>query len=359
MAQVQPTHEIWVLGATGRIGRAVARDLAPREIRTVLVGRNRERLSELSASLGTRVATVVADGLGAIIDEITARRPAVVVNTVGPFSQTGVPIARACLPGGHYLDLANDLVAVPAILELHEEAVASQSTLVTGAGFGFVATEAVVAKLCEGRPSPRTVRVDAIPSVAIEAGPLGEAFAATITETIPQGSRRYENSRLAKAGVGSDVKHLALPDGETVATGSAPLGDLHAAWLVSGAPTVVAGSNGVPTNAGARAMMPVASALMSISSVRRFATRRLAGMSQKPKPRPREYSWGHAEVEWLDDSRKEGWLRAGDAMSYTAAVAADVAIRLLWGEAPAGAYTPTGALGPDIASSAGAEFVLG
>ena len=80
-------------------------------------------------------------------------------------------------------------------------------------------------------------------------------------------------------------------------------------------------------------------------------------MSPKPSARPRDHSWGHARVQWNDRTR-EGWLRTGDAMAYTAAVAAEVATRLAAGQAPAGAFTPTRALGPDIAASAGAEFVL-
>jgi hypothetical protein len=42
---------------------------------------------------------------------------------------------------------------VPRLLELHEEAAAQGSTLVTGSGFGVFATEAVVVKLCENLPT--------------------------------------------------------------------------------------------------------------------------------------------------------------------------------------------------------------
>lgn len=75
-----------------------------------------------------------------------------VLNTIGPFARTAVPIAGACLPGGHYLDLANDIVAVPALLGLHGQALAAGKTLITGAGFGVLATEAVVARLCQEGP---------------------------------------------------------------------------------------------------------------------------------------------------------------------------------------------------------------
>ena len=49
------TDEIWILGATGRIGRPAASALVARGAKVVLVGRNRERLDELSRNLGAPV----------------------------------------------------------------------------------------------------------------------------------------------------------------------------------------------------------------------------------------------------------------------------------------------------------------
>src|ERR1035438_4598733 len=137
--------------------------------------------------------------------------PAVVINTIGPFTRTAVPIARACLPGRHYLDLANDIVAVPALLGLHEEAITAGSTLITGAGFGVLATEALVAELCQGQPSPSTVRVDALPSVELKAGTLGQALAASTVEGLSAGGRRYEGGQLVRAKLGGDPQRVTLP----------------------------------------------------------------------------------------------------------------------------------------------------
>jgi short subunit dehydrogenase-like uncharacterized protein len=106
-------HEVWILGATGRTGRAVAARLA------------------------------------------------VVVNTIGPFSRTALPIARTCLAGSHYVDVANDVTAVTALLGLNDEATAAGRAFVAAAGFGVLATEAVVAMLCRDWPTPSAVRVDA------------------------------------------------------------------------------------------------------------------------------------------------------------------------------------------------------
>ena len=74
-------------------------------------------------------------------------------------------------------------------------------------------------------------------------------------------------------------------------------------------------------------------------------------------PRPRPHSWGHAVIDWADGARRESWLRADDAMDYTADVLAAVVGAFRDGTAPRGAYTPAAALGPRLATDAGAAFL--
>ncbi|RFU85056.1 hypothetical protein DY218_19225 [Streptomyces triticagri] len=354
------TGEVWILGATGRIGAAVAARLAAQKVPLVLVGRDSGRLDKARADLGGggEVRTVVADSAEAMARQINEQRPAVVLNTLGEYAETALPIIRACMPGGHYLDLAADPAAVSRLLELHDEAASAGSTLVTGSGFGVLACESVVVKLCEGRSTPSHVRVDALASVASEEGLVGAAFAATSMDVLSTGGLRYEDGRLVKARIGADVQHLDLPDGERVKSAGAPSGELIAAQRASGSPNVTVTTALAPTGTAVRAVLPLAGRLVSVPAVRRFAVRRMSGVRMKAAPRPRRHSWGHAVVTWPDGTRREGWLRADDGMDYTAAVAAEVAQRLARGEGKPGAYTPAAALGADLAVAAGGSFVL-
>ncbi|GAA1585055.1 MULTISPECIES: saccharopine dehydrogenase NADP-binding domain-containing protein [Kribbella] len=345
---------IWILGATGRTGREIARQVAARGGTPVLVGRNAERLRKTAADLGLGDAEVVATDDPAAA--IAAARPAVVVNTIGGYAETAVPIARACLPGGHYVDLANDLLAMPQLLALHDEAVAGGSTFVTGAGFGVLGTEVVVAWLCADRPAPAAMRVDALPSVAITAGQLGEALAQSIVSGLTTGGRRYQGGRMVPARLAADPRTHALPDGQTARSASGPTGELLAAHLASGAPDVVATTGLLPTAPLVRAILPAAGALLKIPPLQQFAVRRMAAMEFKPAPRPREHSWGHAVVTWADGTTREAWLRTGDAMDFTTSAAAETAVRLARGEGRRGAYTPACALGPELAEAAGATI---
>ena len=162
---------IWVFGATGLSGRGVARELVDRGADVVLVGRDQNKLASVSQSVGGSVRIRVVADLAELIGQIHAEKPGVVVNAVGPYSATSVPLARACLAAGvHYLDQANELEPVRELLELDGEARRQGVTLVTGAGFGVLATEALVIELRGGHRPPARAMVAAVPA----AQPWGE-----------------------------------------------------------------------------------------------------------------------------------------------------------------------------------------
>jgi short subunit dehydrogenase-like uncharacterized protein len=295
---------------------------------------------------------------------IRRERPAVVVHTVGPFQRTAAVIADAVLETGDYVDLANDVATLSQLRERDEAARRFGHTLVVGAGFGVAATESVVTWLVGERAPAQRVRVDMIPSVASTAGVVGEALAATLVEGLPgvagggrfQG-RRIADGRLAPAPIGGEPTRLTTPDGDEVTSALMPLGELLAAERASQARFVVAASSEAPSGGLLRRIMPAALMLLHIGPLRRFLARRLAAVKVSDRPGPRKHSWAHAHVEWADGTSREGWLRLGDASDFTAAVAAEVAHRLLAGQGRPGTYTPAALFGSSLAEACGGEYL--
>jgi short subunit dehydrogenase-like uncharacterized protein len=357
------SEEIWVLGATGRAGMAIAQKLAARDTIPVLVGRDAARLNSVASPLGAR--TVVADTPAGMARAILQERPAVVVNTVGPFQSTAAVIADATLVSGHYVDIANDISTFTQLFARDEAARASGATIVTGAGFGVTATESVLTRLLEQHAGAKRVRVNMIPSMALTEGIVGEALAASIVEGLPgisgggrfQG-RRITDGRLAKATLGGLPMKLTTPDGDEVVTAVMPLGELIAAERASHAPFIVTASSEAPSGSLLRALLPGLLPLLHIAPLRRFVTRRLAAVKTPARPQPREHSWGHAEVEWHDGSQREGWLKLPNASEFTTTVAAEAAVRLLAGQGRPGAYTPAALFGSSLAEACGGEYLL-
>lgn len=354
---------VWVLGGTGRTGTAIATRLIARGITPVLVGRSADRLQAVAAPLG--LATIVAAGPEAMAVAIQQERPGVVVNTVGPFFATSDAILAACLEARcDYLDLANDMGAVPAVLARLADATLAGSTFVTGAGFGVTATESVVVRLCQDMPPAARVRTDMVPSIAGADGVLGEAFAATLLDGMPgaPGGGRFQGRRIAggrvvAAAIGSRRLRLVTPDGEQVTTGLVPLGELAAAHRASGASEAEAASAEAP-HGMLRVLLPAAAVLLRVGPLRRALIRRLAAIKTTAHPRPREHSWAHARVEWADGTTREGWLELGDASEATADFAAETASRLAAGQGRPGAFTPATLFGPGLAEACGGRYVI-
>lgn len=351
--------EIWVLGATGRTGAGIARLLSARGLKVGLVGRNAGKLDALARSLpGAR--SIVAATTAEMAAAIGREGPKVVMNTIGPFVETALPMVQALEPGAHYVDLSNELKSINDVLALDPEAKAAGRCLVPGAGYGFVSTESVVRALCEGMPPAERVRVDMMPFIGESEGSdlIGEALAGSIIDSVAYGGWEYANGQLARAALGGKATRLKLPDGTERTTGSTPLGDLEGARRASGARFVVAGSTEVPTGALAGLFIPMVGAMLSWRPLRNFAVRQMAKMKAPPPKQKEGSSWSHARVEWADGKVREGWLRTGDGMSFTCASAAEVCARLAGGAPKAGAFTTGDLWGAELARAVGAKIQI-
>lgn len=372
--------EVWVLGASGRTGREVAKRLAAAGVPLGLAGRNAARLETLAAELTGRRSAQGAEGaenteslesaegaspvrvivgqLDAVLGRVRAEAPRVVVSTVGPFTTMSPRVVAALPPGTHFVDVANEYTATEALLAAGPQAARSGRTLVGGAGFGVLAVEAAALRAVEGHAGPpEEVRVDALASVALEAGVLGAALAGSVVEALAFGGREVRDGRLVRARTAGRPESFVTPDGDAVRTVSGASGELLAAWNATSGRSVVGASALVPTGPVARAVIPVLSGLFRLPGVSGLAATRLASVKLRATARPREHSWARARVRWADGSAREVWLRADDAMDFTSSTTAEVARRLWNGDGTPGAHTPGALFGAGLAEAAGGTFV--
>jgi short subunit dehydrogenase-like uncharacterized protein len=345
---------IWILGATGKGGRAIASELIGGDAEVVLLGRDRDRLAAVAASLGGQNPTILSSGPAELVALIAAERPTVVVNTIGPFGETSTPLARACLAAGsHYVDLANELAPVQALLNMDGDAKNRGVTLVTGAGFGVLATEALVIELRSGRPAAAHATVAAMPTV----DGLGSAVLASVIDAVAYGGRRYRDGQLVRTRLGAEHARIPLPDLPAIHGLAVPTGELEAARRASGADNVVAYSSEVPSGRTVRAVLPMLSALLAAPPIRAGAQRLVRRLRLTPPVKSGDISWAYARLEWSDGTHREAWLRTGEGYSFTARVAAHTATRISGGQVDPGAFTPGALFAADLARSAGAQII--
>ena len=303
-----------VLGATGSTGAGIAENLAGRGFDVTLAGRDPRRLAEVAERLGG-CATVAID----IADRDSLRSAAkagrVVVNTVGPFARLAPAVLDACLDTAtSYVDIGNERAAVRAVFDLDEPARARGVTLVTGAGFGQVSTEAPLLTLLADEPDATRVVVAA----AAQSANQTEGVRTTMTETVADGATTYVGGELVRAPFGQNGTVLTF-GGRTHKVLPAPLGDLEAARRISGA--------------------------MNVTAYVALGGEGVVGGSDFQ-------SFGYAEVTGADGTTRTAVLSTGEGVAFGVHVAAEAAARLLDGAHRPGAWTPAHLLGTDIATSA-------
>ena len=355
--------EVWILGGTGRVGSRRRRGLAASRVSTGARRPRRRPAAGGRGAAGTRRTS--RPTLDAVAAGIRAARPVGRGQHGGPFTphRAAASSTPASPPGATTSTSPTTSRAVAALLDRGAEAERAGRTLVTGAGFGVVATESVVAWLCRrrhrGSAGPRRPGPDGHAAVAgrCRPGALGEALAGTLVEGLPgfAGRRSVPGSprrggRLRRAPLGGEVRDARHAGRRPrLSTGLMPLGRARRR---------AAGQRRAGRRVGLERGAARAGWYGRPPARRRPARGRSAAPVRRPPARGRPpsrpagtaaHSWGHAVVTWDDGTTSEGWLRLPEAQATTDAVAAEVARRLVHGEGRPGAFTPAALFGTGLA----------
>ncbi len=229
-------------------------------------------------------------------------------------------------------------------------------SVVTGAGFGVVATEALVLALRGNRRPAQSARVVAMPGMATR----GRNVAASAVEVLTAGGRAYRGGVLNTTRPGSAYWRIPTPSGNSVGGIGVAVGDLESARRASGAEDVDAFTTEVPANAVVRAALPALAKAARYRPVRR-ALEYGVTLTDSPEPAADQHqdyvSLSYAQLNWADGESRAGWLQMGDGYAFSGKVAAAVVRAQLEGAVPPGAHTPS-VLGPELAFDAGAVLVI-
>ncbi|NMH61340.1 saccharopine dehydrogenase family protein [Alteromonas ponticola] len=144
--------DVIVFGATSFVGKIIARYLATHysqqeNVKWALAGRNLDKLNSLVRELPSKHQTqpelIVAD----VEDDAAllkmCNRTRVVLSTVGPYSQFGEPVVKACIESdASYVDLTGEPQWIKAMLDNYSKAASeSQAKLVNSCGFDSIPSD--------------------------------------------------------------------------------------------------------------------------------------------------------------------------------------------------------------------------
>lgn len=151
-----------VLGGYGVFGARIVRSLARHaELDVVVAGRSLEAALQFTASIESKTVRAVRADCTKPDDlaQLLALRPAVVIDTVGPFQARDYAVATQCAARGiHYIDIADGREHVVGIRALDEIAREHDALIVSGASTVPAVSTAVVGSL-QSDPT-RVVAID-------------------------------------------------------------------------------------------------------------------------------------------------------------------------------------------------------
>jgi hypothetical protein len=137
---------VLVLGAFGEFGRRITETLCrTTDLPVIAAGR---RVPEVLEDSGNRMRTLRINAEDMDAGQLAEIKPAMVIDTVGPFQNRDRKLARLCIDlGVHYVDLADGREFVAGVSELNGAALRSNTLVVSGASTVPALSSAVVKHL--------------------------------------------------------------------------------------------------------------------------------------------------------------------------------------------------------------------
>lgn len=124
-----------ILGGYGNFGKRIAEALTKQNFPVIIVGRSEKKAKHLQKKLSNNLAEIASFDVHKQLNEnLTVHKPAVLINTCGPFQNCDYKIAEICIQHGiHYIDLADAREFVTGITQLNEQAKQKNVAIISGA----------------------------------------------------------------------------------------------------------------------------------------------------------------------------------------------------------------------------------
>jgi short subunit dehydrogenase-like uncharacterized protein len=336
-------NELLIYGAYGYSGRLIAEAALRRGLKPVVAGRDAARTAELGRNLGLPHRTFGLDDAATVRKEL--RSVAVVLNCAGPFSQTAGALVCACMAtGAHYLDITGECAVFEEIAGRDAELAAAGVMAMPGVGMDVVPSDCLALYLKQKLPGATRLEL------CIRAlGQLSRGTANTFVEGLGKPNLVRVRGHLEERPVGRDRRVVTLA-GERIDMVGLPWGDIATAWRSTGIADIAVFMT-LPS--GAPSVLRLAARTRRVwqtAAVQRVLKRFVQRLPEGPDEAAR--SNGHADfVGTVTDARGRSvraHLRTPEGYALTAETAAEIARRVLAGDAQPGFRTPAMVFGADF-----------
>lgn len=138
--------EVLILGGYGNFGKRIASALVQKNIPVIIAGRNNEKARLFASTLPLNLSKIaIFDVTKDLLIQLERFKPAVVINTCGPFQISSYDVVQLCIAHGiHYIDLADGRDFVNGICVFNEQAKQHNVAVISGASTVPALSSAVI-----------------------------------------------------------------------------------------------------------------------------------------------------------------------------------------------------------------------
>jgi short subunit dehydrogenase-like uncharacterized protein len=332
---------VLIYGAYGYTGRLIVAEALAAGLRPILGGRRADQLTPLAAPRGLEQRDFSLDHAAAV--DAALAGVAVVIHCAGPFSQTALPMAEACLRTGvHYTDITGEAAVFEALAAMHQAAMAAKVMLLPGAGFDVVPSDCLALHLKQCLPSATELRL-----AFHSHGRASHGTQATIVENLGQGGLIRREGVLTRVPHAWHVREVDFGS-ETRTCMTIPWGDVCTAFHSTGIPNIeVYMSAPLALRSGSRYLRHLGW-LMNRRPVQTLLKRRIPQGGPSDAERAAGYCLLWGEVRDASGGVREARLRTAEGYTLTAATAVIIARKILAGQWSPGFQTPAKQYGADL-----------
>jgi short subunit dehydrogenase-like uncharacterized protein len=342
----------WLIyGANGYTGELAAREAVRRGLTPILAGRSSDAVAALARELGLAFRAFPLDDPAVVRAGLVGVKA--VLHCAGPFVRTSPIMVNACLAtAAHYLDITGEIAVFEAVLSTQKSdaAVRAGIALLPGVGFDVVPSDSLAARLGAALPGA-TELILAFAAFAGDGSSISRGTARTMIESLPHAGAVRRNGKIVPVPLAFDSRKIDFGGrlGERW-TMTIPWGDVSTAYHTTGIPNIRVYTGTPPAQIRRLRRLRFLLPLTGLGPVKRFLAGRVDKREPGPGPEAREkgrtYLWG--EVRDAAGATVTATLETPEAYAFTAVSAVSAVERVLAGKVPAGAWTPSRALGADF-----------
>jgi len=334
----------WMIyGANGYTGELTARLAVSRGKKPILAGRSRSKIAPLADELGLECRTFPLESPEPAASQL--RDVDVVAHMAGPFSATSRIMVDACLRSRtHYLDITGEIDVFESVLGRDREAKSSGIVLLPGVGFDVVPTDCLAAMLSARLPDTSQLELAFFGSGKSSAG-----TSKTAVEALGKGGFIRRGGNIVSVPTAWRVRRVPFADRRRSAI-SVPWGDVSTAWYSTGIPNIQV------YMAMPKRVIPWVRVIgrlqwfLASRTIQAWFKKQIERKVQGPTPEEREMTisqiWGRVRTK--EGRSVEGTLTLPEGYTFTADSSIRSLDRVLRGDVPAGAHTPSRAFGAEF-----------